>query len=88
MTIYSSPSDLAPVYEAILENAHTLCDAPLGALVIYDGRICAQSRRAAIRENLSSLPRRGVQADLFLYGSAPELAREVFRHYNVISGLA
>ena len=55
--INSSPGDLAPVFDAILEKAHTLCDAATGACSSTMANISGPSRRAAMPEPFADLLR-------------------------------
>ncbi|HUK10195.1 MAG TPA: GAF domain-containing protein, partial [Stellaceae bacterium] len=55
--INASPGNLAPVFEAILEEAHRLCGVAYGALVICDGELLRAMATRGLPERYAELLR-------------------------------
>jgi transcriptional regulator with GAF, ATPase, and Fis domain len=77
--INSSPGDLAPVFDAILEKAHSLCGAVQGAMFLFDGEHLRAVATRGMPDAFNSRMRAGYRAADFPLTQAL-LAGEPFNH--------
>ena len=56
--ISSSPGDLEPVFQAMLENATRVCDAKFGTLIRFDGEYCHVAAQVATPPEYAEYNRR------------------------------
>jgi two-component system, NtrC family, sensor kinase len=74
--INSSPGELQPVFDAILEKAHTHCGATRGALCLFDGETFRGVAMRGYPQDRAEELRRGIQSATF----SPLLAGAPFVH--------
>jgi GAF domain-containing protein/two-component sensor histidine kinase len=83
--INSSPGDLVPVFDAILEKAHTICGAPQGAMYICEGEYSWAVAVRGLEPIAERLRTRQRIADGIVAG--PLLAGERFVHITDLGEL-
>jgi two-component system, NtrC family, sensor kinase len=77
--INNSPGDLGPVFDAILDKAHSLCGASQGSLFLSDGEQFRPVAMRGVPERFAERLRRGFRGTDAL-SSQPLLAGEPFVH--------
>jgi transcriptional regulator with GAF, ATPase, and Fis domain len=77
--INASLGDLAPVFDAILAKAHTLCGAANGTLFLYDGEYFRPAAMRGVPRSFADRLRRGIRGSETPV-SRPLLAGERFVH--------
>ena len=78
--INSSPGNLALVFDAILDKAHTLCRAEFGSLFLYDGEHFRAIASHGVPEALAGRLREGIGNDT--RSSQQLIAGEPFAHVH------